>query len=218
MILSDDSESVLLSVLPEDAEPPELFELAELSDFCGCAGFVTSLLVAAAFCLVSFNFALAGEFLVHFVELLVGLTVLTFAKIPLSLSLLFSGLNILFFFNFFWTGSVAFPDLSGDLLLLALMEPTNLLGLLLTGFKTAAALCCPASTGTGFVGDLLTTGATVAVAFGFAGGFLFCGDFALLGDSSDSEEYTTDLAFCGCLSLFLLSKGGTKAVSALDLT
>lgn len=93
-----------------------------------------------------------------------------------------------------------------------------MLGLLLTGFKAAAALCCPVSAGTSFVGDLLTTGATVAVAFGFAGGFLFCGDFALLGDSSDSEEYTTDLAFCGCLSLFLLSKGGTKAVSALDLT
>lgn len=92
-----------------------------------------------------------------------------------------------------------------------------MLGLLLTGFKAAAALCCPAGAGTGFVGDLLTTGATVAVAFGLAGGFLFCGDFALLGDSSDSEEYTTGLVFCGCLSLFLLSKGGTKAVS-LDLT
>lgn len=32
-----------------------------------------------------------------------------------------------------------------------------------------------------------TTGATVAVAFGFAGGFLLT-DFALFGDSSDSEE------------------------------
>lgn len=92
-----------------------------------------------------------------------------------------------------------------------------MLGLLLTGFKVAAALCCPTGAGTGFVGDLLTTGATVAVAFGLAGSFLFCGDFALLGDSSDSEEYT-GLGFCGCLSLFLLSKGGTKAVSALDLT
>jgi len=40
--LSDDSDSLLLSVLPEDAEPPELFELAELSDFCGCAGFATA--------------------------------------------------------------------------------------------------------------------------------------------------------------------------------
>lgn len=39
--LSDDSESELLSELPEDAEPPELFELAELSDFCGCTGFAT---------------------------------------------------------------------------------------------------------------------------------------------------------------------------------
>lgn len=92
-----------------------------------------------------------------------------------------------------------------------------MLGLLLTGFKVAAALCCVTDAGTSFVGDLLTTGATVAVAFGLAGGFLFCGDFALLGDSSDSEEYTV-LGFCGCLSLFLLSKGGTKAVSALDLT
>jgi len=40
--LSDDSESELLSELPEDAEPPELFELTELSDFCGCTGFVTT--------------------------------------------------------------------------------------------------------------------------------------------------------------------------------
>lgn len=42
MTLSDDSESVLLSVLPEDAEPTELFELAELSDFCGGTGFATA--------------------------------------------------------------------------------------------------------------------------------------------------------------------------------
>lgn len=41
-MLSDDSESELLSELPEDAEPPELFELAELSDFCGCTGFATT--------------------------------------------------------------------------------------------------------------------------------------------------------------------------------
>jgi len=40
-MLSDDSESELVSELPEDAEPPELFELAELSDFCGCTDFVT---------------------------------------------------------------------------------------------------------------------------------------------------------------------------------
>lgn len=40
--LSDDSESVLLSVLPEDADPPELLELAELSDFCDCAAFATN--------------------------------------------------------------------------------------------------------------------------------------------------------------------------------
>jgi len=38
--LSDDSESLLLSVLPEDAEP-ELLELAELSDFCNWTGFAT---------------------------------------------------------------------------------------------------------------------------------------------------------------------------------
>lgn len=70
------------------------------------------------------------------------------------------------------------------------------------------------------MGDLcvLTTGATVAVAFGLAGGFLFCGVFALLGDSSDSEEYTDGLGFGGCLSLLLFSKGGTDAVSALVLT
>lgn len=96
--------------------------------------------------------------------------------------------------------------------------PENLLGLALADFEAGAALCCP-DAGTGFVGDLcvLTTGATVAVAFGLAGGFLFCGDFALLGDSSDSEEYTDGLGFVGCLSLFLFSGGGT-AVSALDLT
>jgi len=41
VMLSDDSESELVSELPEDAEPPELFELAELSDFCGCTDFVT---------------------------------------------------------------------------------------------------------------------------------------------------------------------------------
>lgn len=39
MILSDDSESELLSELAEDAE---LFELAELSDLCSCCvGFAT---------------------------------------------------------------------------------------------------------------------------------------------------------------------------------
>jgi len=39
--LSDDSESLLLSVLPEDAEP-ELLELAELSDFCNWTDFATT--------------------------------------------------------------------------------------------------------------------------------------------------------------------------------
>lgn len=38
-MLSDDSESELLSVLAEDAE---LFELAELSDLCNCVGFATA--------------------------------------------------------------------------------------------------------------------------------------------------------------------------------
>lgn len=97
-------------------------------------------------------------------------------------------------------------------------SPENLLGLAL-GFGMGTVLCCP-DAGTGFVGDLcvLTTGATVAVAFGLAGGFRFCGDFALLGDSSDSEEYTGGLGFGGCLSLLLFSRGGTDAVSVLDLT
>lgn len=97
--------------------------------------------------------------------------------------------------------------------------PENLVGLLLIGFGTVTALCCPEA-GAGFAGDLcaLTTGATVAVAFGLAGGFLFCVAFALLGDSSDSEEYTADLGFGGCLSLLLFSRGSTEAVSALDLT
>lgn len=97
--------------------------------------------------------------------------------------------------------------------------PENLLGLTFASFEAGAALCCP-DAGTDFVGDLcvLTTGATVAVAFGLAGGFLFCGDFALLGDSSDSEEYTDGLDFGGCLSLLLFSRDGTATVSALDLT
>lgn len=81
------------------------------------------------------------------------------------------------------------------------------MGLLLTGFDAGAVLCCPGAD-TNFAGSLcvLMTGATVAVAFGLAGGFLFCGDFVLLGDSSDSEEYTTGLGLGGCLSLFF-SKG-----------
>lgn len=94
-----------------------------------------------------------------------------------------------------------------------------MLSLTWAGFETGTVLCCP-DAGIDFVGDLwvLITGATVAVAFGLAGGFLFCGDFALLGDSSDSEEYIDGLGFGGCLSLFLFSKGGTDAVSVLDLT
>lgn len=98
-------------------------------------------------------------------------------------------------------------------------SPENLLGLALVGFETGTVLCCP-DAGTGFVRDLcvLITGATVAVALGLAGGFLFCGDFDLLGDSSDSEEYIDGLGFGGCRSLVLFSNGGTDAVSALDLT
>lgn len=98
-------------------------------------------------------------------------------------------------------------------------SPENLLGLALVGFDTGAALCCP-DADAGFVGDLcvLTTGATVAVAFGLAGGFLFCGDFALLGDSSDSEEYADGLGFGGCLSLVLFSRVGADVASVLDLT
>lgn len=215
-MLSDDSESELLSVLAEDAE---LFELAELSDLCNCVGFATGLLVTADFCLISFIFALAGGFFEHFVELLVDFIALTLAVAlsSLSLSLLFSGLNMLFFFNLFCTGSDVFPDFSGAFPL-ALVVPENLLGLLLIGFEAGAALCCP-DAGANFAGSLcvLTTGATVAVAFGLAGGFLFCGDFALLGDSSDSEEYTIGLGFGGCLSLFF-SRGCTGTVSALDLT
>lgn len=97
--------------------------------------------------------------------------------------------------------------------------PENLLVLALVAFEAGVALCCTDAVAD-FVRDLcvLTTGATVAVAFGLAGGFLFCGDFALLGDSSDSEEYAADLGFGGCLSLVLLSTGGTEAASALDLT
>lgn len=68
----------------------------------------------------------------------------------------------------------------------------------------AGSLCC------------LTTGATVAVALGLAGGFLFVVAFTLLGDSSDSEEYTTDLFFGGILSLFLFSTDVVTTVSVLD--
>lgn len=57
----------------------------------------------------------------------------------------------------------------------------------------------------------------MAVAFGLAGGFLFAVAFTLLGDSSDSEEYTTGLLFGGTLSLFLLSTNGIVAASVLDL-
>lgn len=69
----------------------------------------------------------------------------------------------------------------------------------------AGGLCC------------LTTGATVAVAFGLVGGFLFVVPFTLLGVPSDSEEYTTDLFFGGTLSLFLFSIEVTVAASTLDL-
>lgn len=90
--------------------------------------------------------------------------------------------------------------------------------LLLVGFGVGGTLCpCAAIIFGRSLWEALTTGATVAVAFGLAGGFLFCGDFALLGDSSDSEEYTTDLILAGCLS-FLFSKDGMGAVSVLDLT
>jgi len=65
--------------------------------------------------LLSFNFVLVGIFFEHFAEPLVGFIALTFADTPLSLSLLFSGLNMLFFFNLFCTGSDVFPDFSGTL-------------------------------------------------------------------------------------------------------
>lgn len=50
-----------------------------------------------------------------------------------------------------------------------------------------------------------------------AGSFLFAVVFTLLGDSSDSEEYTTGLFFGGTLSLFLFSIDGAVTVSVLDL-
>lgn len=76
---------------------------------------------------------------------------------------------------------------------------------LVVAIDLAGGLCC------------LTTGATVAVAFGLAGSFLFAVVFTLLGDSSDSEEYTTGLFFGGTLSLFLFSIDGAVTVSVLDL-
>lgn len=84
------------------------------------------------------------------------------------------------------------------------------------GLEAAALFCCPeaaADLGGGLC--CLTTGAIVAVALGLAGGFLFAG-FALVGDSSDPEEYTTGLVLGGTLS-FLFSEEGVEAVSALDL-
>lgn len=90
-----------------------------------------------------------------------------------SLSLLLSGLNILFVFNFFWVSLAASFDgsLVGDL-----------------------CVCFPLDTGflgTIFGGGLFVfvTGVTVAVALGFGWGFLFA--FCLLF-SSDSEEYTAE--------------------------
>lgn len=201
---------------PEEADPAEqLFEL-ELSDFCDWADLANKadLLGATAFCFTSLGFGFACWFLAYFIELLVGFTVLTFAGIPLSLSLLFSGLNILFFFNFFCTGSeVVFADLSGPLPF-AFVE-VGLFGLIATGLGFGAFFCWPAAA-IALVGGLccLTTGATVAVALGLAGGFLLAGVFTLLGNSSDSEEHATDLPFGGALLLF--SAGGTGPVSDLD--
>lgn len=92
----------------------------------------------------------------------------------------------------------------------------GLFGLLTTGLAVGLFFCCP-GTVADFAGGLccLTTGATVAVALGFAGGFLLAAGFTLLGDSSDSDEYTTDLFFGGTLSLFLFSARGAATVSLL---
>lgn len=78
--------------------------------------YLPDLLATVDFCLASFNFALAGGFFEHLVALLVGFTELTFAEMPLSLSLLFSGLNMLFFLNFLGAGSNVFPAFSRFLL------------------------------------------------------------------------------------------------------
>lgn len=95
----------------------------------------------------------------------------------------------------------------------------NLFGLVFTAFEIGAVLCCP-DRDTAFAASLcvLTTGDTVAVAFGFVGGFLFA-VLDLLGDPSDSEEYATVLDCFVDLSLFLFSKDTKGAdVSVLDLT
>lgn len=60
------------------------------------------------FCSVGFALACCGWDFCTLDELLVGFTVVGFGGgTPLSLSLLFSGLKILFFFNFFCAGSDA---------------------------------------------------------------------------------------------------------------
>lgn len=120
-----------------------------------------------------------------FVTLLL-LLILDLGGAGLSLSLLFSGLKILFFFNFFCTGSAGGLAALSDNLLAA---PESLFPLLCNNFEASAFLCC--WEGTWVLLDGLCafiTGATVAVAFGFAGGFLFAEGLDLLGDSSDSEE------------------------------
>lgn len=78
-----------------------------------CHIYVLGLFGATVFCFASFGFDLDCWFFGYFAELFIGLAELAFVGIPLSLSLLFSGLNMLFFFNFFCTGSeIVFVDLS----------------------------------------------------------------------------------------------------------
>ena len=110
-----------------------------------------------------------------------------------SLSLLFSGLNILFVFSFFC-------DAASDCCLLAALAAFAASFSAGADFLLAAALfavfpaflaafCLEAVALLFFAGCLVcfVTGVTVAEAFGFAGGFRLVFGFGC--DSSDSEEY-----------------------------
>lgn len=143
--------------------------------------------VSFCFCFVGGGFVLITEFVV--VDVVVVVLVFCFCDTGVSLSLLFSGLNILFFLiSFFLFESLfCFDVLSFVLLILPLVLPLVLL-FLCTNFDVNAFLCC-ADDGcvlpVGFCA--LITGATVAVAFGFVGGFFLLIGFCFICDSSDSD-------------------------------
>lgn len=103
------------------------------------------------------------------------------------------------------------------MIILFLYSPGNLFTLL--AFIGEAFFCC-ATAGPDLLPSFccFTTGATVGVTFGLTGGFLLTGDCLLLGDSSDSEEYTAGLDFETFFSFPLLLSPESWLVSFFDLT